>query len=32
MEKHMQAKMNPTKFIFAILIKGKINFEPKKDL
>lgn len=25
MEKHMQAKMNTTKFTFATLIKGKIN-------
>lgn len=32
MEKQIQAKMNSTKFVFAILIKGKINFEPKKNL
>lgn len=24
----MQAKMNTTNFIFIVLVKGKINFEP----
>lgn len=29
MEKHMQAQMNLTKYIYAILVKSKITFEPK---